>query len=334
MHSPLLFSIIIADLEEEMRKGQVGGVQIGKERIWSLAYADDLVLLAKSEEGMKEMVKRMKNYLKKKRLQLNTEKSKMMCFRKGGGRRRKIEWKWRGERIEEISEFKYLGYVFRRNGENEGHIKKLKRKGNIVMRQVWSLYERKFWEDFKKRLMLFKYLVLGVILYGAEIWGWREKKELEKIQKKFIKWTLGLDPCTLDYIVYKETDIDRIRTIAGCRVVKFEEKAMREGNRKLLVECIKEREKEGNVRGMKEEREKFYRQNGFSLEGIKRLRERNTQVEAVVKRNERERLGQWIEGKIKNSTYNSRYKERMMVGTPKYQEQPYITSRFRPAISL
>jgi len=40
--------------------------------------------------------------------------------------------------------------------------------------------------------MLFKYLVMGVIMYGADIWGWREREELELIQKKYIKWSLGL----------------------------------------------------------------------------------------------------------------------------------------------
>lgn len=48
-------------------------------------------MIAKSEEGMKEMMKRMERYLRKKKLQLNTEKSKMICFKKGGGRRKKVE---------------------------------------------------------------------------------------------------------------------------------------------------------------------------------------------------------------------------------------------------
>lgn len=69
--SPILFSLLIADIEEKMKKGQVGGVQVGRERIWSLAYADDLVIMARSEEGMKEMLKRMQKYLKKKKLYLN-----------------------------------------------------------------------------------------------------------------------------------------------------------------------------------------------------------------------------------------------------------------------
>jgi len=36
-------------------------------------------------------------------------------------------------------------------------------------------------------MMLFQYLVMGIIMYGAEIWGWREKEKLELIQKKYVK---------------------------------------------------------------------------------------------------------------------------------------------------
>lgn len=72
---------------------------MGGERIWSLAYADDLIIMAKSEEGMKEMLKRMEKYLKRKKLYLNIEKSKMVCFRSGGGRKRRTEWKWEGQNI-------------------------------------------------------------------------------------------------------------------------------------------------------------------------------------------------------------------------------------------
>lgn len=41
--SPTLFNVYIMDIEEEMKKEQNGGVVIGREKIWSLSYADDVV---------------------------------------------------------------------------------------------------------------------------------------------------------------------------------------------------------------------------------------------------------------------------------------------------
>jgi len=39
-------------------------------------------------------------------------------------------------------------------------------------------------------MTLFKYLVMGLIMYGAEICGWREREELELIQKKYVEYSL------------------------------------------------------------------------------------------------------------------------------------------------
>ena len=60
-------------------------------------------------------------------------------------------------------------------------------KANAMLGKTWSLCGRKFRDDWRKRVKLFDALVKSVISYGAEIWGWREWKELEKIQNKYIK---------------------------------------------------------------------------------------------------------------------------------------------------
>lgn len=47
--SLILFNILISNLEEAMRKVKWGGVRIGEERVYTLAYADDLVLITEEE---------------------------------------------------------------------------------------------------------------------------------------------------------------------------------------------------------------------------------------------------------------------------------------------
>lgn len=95
--SPILFNILIADLEERMGKVRRGGVRIGDERIYTLAYADDMVLLAEEEEELNSMIERLEEYLDQKRLELNAKKTKIMRFRRGGGRWKKRQWRWKGE---------------------------------------------------------------------------------------------------------------------------------------------------------------------------------------------------------------------------------------------
>lgn len=62
------------------------------------------------------MLKRMEKYLKRKKLLLNMEKSKSVCFRRGRRRRKKTEWNWEDQKIKEMNEFKYLEYVVKKNG--------------------------------------------------------------------------------------------------------------------------------------------------------------------------------------------------------------------------
>lgn len=54
------------------------------------------------------------------------------------------------------------------------HIKELKRKEKLAAGKVWGLGERICRNDFKRRQMLYNYLVRSVMSYSAEIWGWKE----------------------------------------------------------------------------------------------------------------------------------------------------------------
>lgn len=74
------------------------------------------------------------------------------------------------------------------------------------------------------------------------------------------------------------------------RAVKFEEKAIKESYRKLVTECVKEKEREKNDRTLGD-RERFFRENGYSIKGIKLFRKREMNLACVVREKERERLG-------------------------------------------
>lgn len=87
-------------------------------------------------------------------------------------------------------------------------------------------------------------------LYGAEIWGWKNETRLDRIERKYVKWILGLDRKTPNYILIEETKMIEIRIEATRRAIIYEEKARNSG-KKLVVECIKDLEK---VKTKKEER--------------------------------------------------------------------------------
>jgi len=240
--SPTLFNVYLSDLEEGMEKGQTGGVVIGKEKLWTITYADDIVLLAKAETDLKEMIKRFRKYIEKKGLSLSSDKSKVMVFEKGRGRAKKREWKWGDKNLEEVKEIRYLGYILQKNGGAEKQIRERMRRAMIAMKRTWSIGERIFKEDYRRRIMMFESLVGSVALFGAEIWGWTNENRLDKIKRKYVKWILNLDARTPNYILIEETKMKELRIKAIKRAITYEKKAY-VSEKKLVKECIKDVEK-------------------------------------------------------------------------------------------
>lgn len=282
-----LFNIYVMDLEKEMRKEQAGGVTIGKEKFWSLTYTDDMVLVARNEEDLKGMLKRFRRYLSKKRLTLNVEKSKIIVFENGKGRKKRREWRWREEIIEEVTEIKYLEYIMQKNGGAEKHVIERFKRAMIAMKKTWSIGEKIFGNDYKRREKMFDALVGSVALYGAEIWGWKNETRLDRIKRKYVKWILGLDIRTPNYILIEETKMIEIRIEAIKRAIIYEEKA-RNSEKKLVVECIKDLEKVKTRKEGKWEaaRGDILKRIGIDKEEIKRERERGNQeiVNSVLTR--------------------------------------------------
>ena len=99
-----------------------------------------------NEQELKGMMKRFKKYVKEKGLLLSPEKSKVLVFEKGRGSVKKREWKWGEEKVEEVKEIKYLGYIIQKNGGAEKHILERMRRATIAMKQTWSI------EDCSKRI--------------------------------------------------------------------------------------------------------------------------------------------------------------------------------------
>jgi len=84
-----------------------------------------------------------------------------------------------------------------------------------------------------------------------------EGKGEEIIQKKYVKWSLGLDNCTPDYVVYKKSGLDKIMITAGYRAMRGSQKIIttwRCGNEEERNGFWKTEEKKCRICGMEEGR--------------------------------------------------------------------------------
>lgn len=176
------------------------------------------------------------------------------------------------------------------------------------MRKVWSFGERKFEGDFRKRKMIFNYLVRSVMEYAVEIWGWKEVKELEKIQVDYLRWILRLDFCTPRYLIYKETDSRKLKIGWSKRAVKFEEKVGKMGDERLVKMCFLEKMEQGEKDRYSLERKKYYNSLGLSTKEVENMKKAEKIINVETETRESDIDRQTTESKIRVSKYNKRYK--------------------------
>jgi len=82
--SPILFSVFIDGLADEVKR--VGGAKYGEILLSLLLFADDIVLVAESEEMLQKMLDVVYQYSRKYRFLFNQGKSNVMIFGRRRGR--------------------------------------------------------------------------------------------------------------------------------------------------------------------------------------------------------------------------------------------------------
>jgi hypothetical protein len=80
--SPILFNLYINDLAVELKDAECG-IAAGGEMLSVLLYADDLVLLSSTEQGLQQQLDVLHSWCERWKLTVNVEKSKVMHFRRG-----------------------------------------------------------------------------------------------------------------------------------------------------------------------------------------------------------------------------------------------------------
>ena len=97
-----------------------------------LLYADDLLLLPETENGLKECIARLSQYAKVWKLSVNFKNTKIMVFNKLG-RILNLRIPFKGKVIEPCSRYDYLGTTFASSGSFSLGRKTLYKKASRVM---------------------------------------------------------------------------------------------------------------------------------------------------------------------------------------------------------
>lgn len=222
--SPMLFAIYIDDLDEEFEKKKQGGTWMGGTRFTVLKYADDIALLAEEPGELRKMLKTLEKYAGKNKLEVNVQKTKVMVCKNRG--REKKGWqreifKYKGEDIEEVKQFKYLGFTFTAGGSVREHVRQTAGKIQRVINKTWGVMKRARINNLKDRLILLEAIARAGFMYGGEIWGWDCWDDVNKVQGRYVKMALGVSVNTATYLWKREAGKLDAKIMAEKTAIKY-----------------------------------------------------------------------------------------------------------------
>ena len=113
--SPLLFNLFIDDITKIFDK-TCDPVQLGGEDLSCLLWADDLVLLSESPEGLQNSINKTQKFYSDIGLQMNTKKTKVMVFNQRGLKLTKNRFFAGTTELDVVDEYQYLGIKFKPSG--------------------------------------------------------------------------------------------------------------------------------------------------------------------------------------------------------------------------
>ena len=169
-----------------------------------ILYADDIVIFAASAQELQNNLNLLSEYCHRNRLKVNTSKTKIMVFRRGGILPRDMKFYYSNVELSIVNHFSYLGIVFSTGGSfSECH----KTLAGQALKAIFTL--NRYLYNFinitpRHKLELFDKLVTPILNYGSEVWGFSQAKQIERIHMLFCKQLLGVKTSTQNDFIYGE----------------------------------------------------------------------------------------------------------------------------------
>ena len=195
--SPTLFNIYINQLAKTLDESSAPGLILNNAEIKCLLYADDLVLLSNSKEGLQQLIDLLQEFCQTWALKVNMKKTKIMVFQKRShGEGNEPQFMLGQTTIEHTKTYTYLGLKISHTGNFNAAVNELREKARRAFYAIRK--STKINIPIPIWLKIFKTVIQPIALYGSEIWGqmtnqdysnW-DKHKMEIFHTEFCKYLL------------------------------------------------------------------------------------------------------------------------------------------------
>jgi sorting nexin-29 len=238
--SPTLFNVFTNDIETFLKSRGFHGIRITQDsEILLLAYADDLVLFSKSAIDLRDKLLALEEYCNTKQLTINTDKTKIMIFKKRINKKLHQHFTLNHKQIEIVDTFKYLGITFYRTGSFMHEIKNRVTSTYRALNNLQSIILKGRNVSWSTKVTLIKSMIESVLLYGSEVWGLEDTKKIKSAYAKVYKKLLYLPNNTPNYAVIRETGTEDIELQITKRCLRWWTKILNAPVNSFVYQCYK-----------------------------------------------------------------------------------------------
>ena len=187
-------------------------------KINSIFWADDIILLCENKNQLDRMIKMTWEYCKTNKLTINSKKTKCLIFNKTG-RLIRDQIFLNEQLLENVREYKYLGFIFTPSGEIRTGLQDLRDRGFKALQAIKGKMGESFNRDVITALNLYDSLIKPILTYASDFWGCLklpQSNPIEILHMKVLKQILGVQKQTANLGVLLELgrtplDIDCIK---------------------------------------------------------------------------------------------------------------------------
>ena len=233
--SPILFDIFIDDLlSAELhnegvtiwRKRPIAdgwAIEREKVKMGALLFADDIVLMAKSEEKLRNLCERVSKWCDTWGMEVNASKCGVMKIQKSrpsnddgleDNNQHKLRVQLQGQQVPNVDEYTYLGVVITPDLSEEKMIKHRLRVTKQKIREYSKLIKSPM-VSLEAKAMCLKSIIIPTLVYGGEIWGKlnRTLSKAERTIAEAMKSVARIPRSGSNFIVSGELEMRTIREI-------------------------------------------------------------------------------------------------------------------------
>ncbi len=167
--SSLLFNIYTNDIPNNMDQ-ECKPLTLEKLSLNCLMFADDLLLLSETPEGLQKSINNLNKFCIKWQLSINVNKTKAIIFQQRNVIDKINDFYLEGEKIEKVLKYKYLGNIIESSGKFHSSHTELSKKGNKVMFSMFKYLNLLSNIPIRIYKKLFDSLIKPILTYNSEIW--------------------------------------------------------------------------------------------------------------------------------------------------------------------